>query len=433
MQGRETEAIAVLKSISCIKGRSLDSYLSSIHHRQGISKVNPGKLMDLFKRRRALQGILATMVLGLGIGVAFFGMFFGVGNLGFNVYLTRWKRKDSLFAFCIISGISSIICVVIGSGREGMQIGLELASFFCSCFAYNVLMIFTIELYPTSVRNLTTSLARQGFAFGSVFVPILTSTGRRNEFLSLGIFGLTILFCGFFALILPETKGKKIFVTRLMNKSSPRWLFMQGRETEAIAVLKSISCIKGRSLDSYLSSIHHRQGISKVNPGKLMDLFKRRRALQGILATMVLGLGIGVAFFGMWKRKDSLFAFCIISGISSIICVVIGSGREGMQIGLELASFFCSCFAYNVLMIFTIELYPTSVRNLTTSLARQGFAFGSVFVPILTSTGRRNEFLSLGIFGLTILFCGFFALILPETKGKKIFVTRLMNKSVRIA
>ena len=28
-----------------------------------------------------------------------------------------------------------------------------------------------------------------------------------------------------------------------------RWLFVQGRDTEAIAVLKSISCIKGRSLD----------------------------------------------------------------------------------------------------------------------------------------------------------------------------------------
>ena len=162
--------------------------------------------MDLFKRRWALQRILATMVLGFGIGVAFFGMLFGVGNLGFNVYLSvifnaslliptnlltlffiaRWKRKASLFAFCIISGICSVICVVlvIGSGREGMQIGLELASFFCSCLVYNVLMIFTIELYPTSVRNLTTSLARQGFAFDSVFAPILTSTGRRNEFLS---------------------------------------------------------------------------------------------------------------------------------------------------------------------------------------------------------------------------------------------------------
>ena len=162
--------------------------------------------MDLFKRRWALQRILATMVLGFGIGVAFFGMLFGVGNLGFNVYLSvifnaslliptnlltlffiaRWKRKASLFAFCIISGICSVICVVlvIGSGRERMQIGLDLASFFCSCLVYNVLMIFTIELYPTSVRNLTTSLARQGFAFDSVFAPILTSKGRRNEFLS---------------------------------------------------------------------------------------------------------------------------------------------------------------------------------------------------------------------------------------------------------
>ena len=130
MQGRDTEAIAVLKSISCIKGRSLGSYLSSIHHRQGISKANPGKLIELSKRRWALQRILATMVLGFGIGVAFFGMLFGEGNLCFNVYLSvifiaslllptnlltlffiaRWKSKVSLFSFCIISGICSIMC-----------------------------------------------------------------------------------------------------------------------------------------------------------------------------------------------------------------------------------------------------------------------------------------------------------------------------------
>jgi hypothetical protein len=113
----------------------------------------------------------------------------------------------------------------------------------------------------------------------------------------------------------------------------------------------------------------------------------------------------------------SLFAFCTTSGICSIICVVVGNGKEGIQIGLELASFFCSSLAYNVLMIFTIELFPTSVRNLTTSLARQAIVVGSVFDPIMNLAGRKNEFLSFGIFGLTILLCGFFVIVLPETRG----------------
>jgi MFS family permease len=231
MQERDIEAISVLKRIASIDISSLESYLSNIPLKQEISRVNPYKLMkDLFKRRWALQRILATMVLGFGVGVVFFGMLLGVGNLGFNIYLSvifnasllipsnlltlffiaRWKRKISLFAFCTTSGICSIICVIVGSSKKGIKIGLELASFFCARLAYNMLIIFTMELFPTSVRNSATTLARQVVAFGSVFDPILTSAGRRKEFLSFGIFGLTILLCGFFVILLPETRDRTL-------------------------------------------------------------------------------------------------------------------------------------------------------------------------------------------------------------------------------
>ena len=231
MQGRDKEAVTILRRIASIEVKSLESYLSSIPLKLEISKVNPYKLMkDLIKRRWALQRVLATMVIGFGIGVAFFGMLFGVENLGYNIYLSvifngslllpsnliplffiaRWKRKISLFAFCIISGICSILCAVVGRCREGIQIGLELASLFFSCLAYNVLLIFTIELFPTTLRNLATSLARQAVVFGSAFDPILTSAGRRNEFLCFGIFGLSILSCGFIVIVLPKTKGKNL-------------------------------------------------------------------------------------------------------------------------------------------------------------------------------------------------------------------------------
>ena len=60
-------------------------------------------------------------------------------------------------------------CVIVGKGREGIQIGLELASFFCSSLAFNVLLMFITELFPTSVRNSATSLAKQAVALGLVF------------------------------------------------------------------------------------------------------------------------------------------------------------------------------------------------------------------------------------------------------------------------
>ncbi|KAK7852924.1 organic cation/carnitine transporter 6 [Quercus suber] len=66
-----------------------------------------------------------------------------------------------------------------------------------------------------------------------------------------------------------------------------KWLFMEGRDIEAKAVLRKLASIEGNSLDLDLSSIHLGQEISTSNPYKLMkDLFKRRWALRRILATM---------------------------------------------------------------------------------------------------------------------------------------------------
>ena len=89
-----------------------------------------------------------------------------------------------------------------------------------------------------------------------------------------------------------------------------------------------------------------------------------------------------------------------------------------MQIGLELVSFFSACFAFNILLILAIELFPTTVRNSATSLVRQALVFGGVFSPMLVSAERRNGISSYVVFGLVIGCCGLFAACLPETRGK---------------
>ena len=91
-----------------------------------------------------------------------------------------------------------------------MQIGLELVSFFSACFAFNILLILAIELFPTTVRNSATSLVRQALVFGGVFSPMLVSAERRNGISSYVVFGLVIGCCGLFAVCLPETRGRAL-------------------------------------------------------------------------------------------------------------------------------------------------------------------------------------------------------------------------------
>ena len=228
MQGREEEAMAVLRGIAPQKGDgSLVASLLEIPSKQKASIGGMySSISTMFEKNWALKRILAVMVLAFGVGMVYFGMPLGVGNLGFNIYLAvtlnallempsyiatylleNCKRRISLLAFTTLSGVCSMLCVVPGKGLQGAKIGLELASFFCSCTACNVMLIYIIELFPTCVRNTATALVRQAMVCGAIFGPFLASAGRKSDLLSYGVFGAVIMFCGFSVAYLPETHG----------------------------------------------------------------------------------------------------------------------------------------------------------------------------------------------------------------------------------
>nr|KYP39421.1 Solute carrier family 22 member 5 [Cajanus cajan] len=176
--------------------------------------------------RWALKRMLAIMVLGVGIGMVYFGMPLAVGNLGFDIYLAvvfnalmeipscvatyfleNYRRKPSILAFSVASGICCILCVVVGRGLQVAKVGLSLVAFFCNVTAYNVFLIYIIELFPTSVRNTTTSLVRQATVFGSIFSPFFIAAGRKNDVFSYGVFGVVIMSSCLTLVCLPETIG----------------------------------------------------------------------------------------------------------------------------------------------------------------------------------------------------------------------------------
>ncbi|CAB4307326.1 unnamed protein product [Prunus armeniaca] len=226
-RGRKDEAVATLGRLGHWNHSSLNLYLSSIPLLEESAEVDLfSSLKNLFEKKWAFRRTLALMSVGFGVGMVYYGMPLGVGNLGFNIYLSltlnamseipsfaltlffigKWNRKSSLLTFMMISGVCSIMCVVVSS--KWLQIGLEIVSFFSANTAFSILMIYTLELFPTCVRNSATSMVRQGLVIGAIFSPVLISAGRNyNEFFSYGVFGVVIICCGVFVFSLPETKG----------------------------------------------------------------------------------------------------------------------------------------------------------------------------------------------------------------------------------
>lgn len=228
MQGREQEAMAMLKGVSSVEnGSDLTATLLKVPPKQKSSFFQLySSIAELFERRWALKRMLAIMVLGVGIGMVYFGMPLAVGNLGFDIYLAvvfnalmeipscvatyfleNYRRKPSILAFSVASGICCILCVVVGRGLQVAKVGLSLVAFFCNVTAYNVFLIYIIELFPTSVRNTTTSLVRQATVFGSIFSPFFIAAGRKNDVFSYGVFGVVIMSSCLTLVCLPETIG----------------------------------------------------------------------------------------------------------------------------------------------------------------------------------------------------------------------------------
>ncbi|KQK15764.1 organic cation/carnitine transporter 2 [Brachypodium distachyon] len=242
VRGRKQDAIETLRQIAALNGNSaITSSFSMLHacvmHQEedaaaasdssSSSSSVFAALHSMWERPWALRRLAAIMTASFGIGMVYYGMPLNVGNLGgSNLYLSvtynalaelpssilswllmgRINRRSSVIALTALAGVSSLACLVIPG--QGLRMGAELLSFFATCTAFNVVMMYSIELFPTSVRNSAVGMVRQALVLGGVAAPVLVALGRQRSFLSFGVFGLVIGCFGMFAACLPETRGK---------------------------------------------------------------------------------------------------------------------------------------------------------------------------------------------------------------------------------
>ncbi|MED6116709.1 hypothetical protein PIB30_102705 [Stylosanthes scabra] len=272
MQGREEEAMRILSGGDA----KLASRLLELPSKQEAFSNSGGMYSSIgriFGKKWSLKRISAVMVLAFGIGMVYFGMPLGVGNLGFNIYLgvalnallemltyivtyllENSKRRISLLSFTTLSGVFSILLcggVVVSLRVEALKMVLELASFFCACSASNVMLIYTMELFPTCVRNTATALVRQAIVLGAIFGPILASEGRKSDSLSYGVFGGVIMVCGFSVAFLPETHGTILCDT--MDQQENKESIVEVAELKvAVSDLFEVERNTTESIDDYL-------------------------------------------------------------------------------------------------------------------------------------------------------------------------------------
>ncbi|ESO85015.1 hypothetical protein LOTGIDRAFT_131162 [Lottia gigantea] len=173
------------------------------------------------------------------VNMVFYGLGLNVGNLGGNIYLNftisnvvetiayvlclllldRMGRKTLLCTSMLVGGIAclcTIFPVLYGSkGNFWMIIALSMVGKLGASAAFVIIYIFTIELFPTVVRNSSLGVCSFLARIGGLASPYIADLGTLisgdiGTALPLIVFGCSSVVAGILSLYLPETLRKTL-------------------------------------------------------------------------------------------------------------------------------------------------------------------------------------------------------------------------------
>lgn len=132
---------------------------------------------------------------------------------------------------------------------------------------------------------------------------------------------------------------------------------------------------------------------------------------------------LGVWLFNRFGRKKSIIACLILAAFSSFGSVLITSEDNTSKgalagkiiLSMILAKLFIT-ISFDGVYLYTVELFPTSVRNIGVGTSSAAARIGSLCSPFIVYTNRVHQLLPFAIMGINALLAGILCMTLPETK-----------------
>lgn len=307
-----------------------------------------------------------------------------------------------------------------------------------------VSFVLTQEYVGKSFWALTGSLTNLTFAVGIAVFALLGYFIREWRFLA----------------FISNTPGVFFFLLSFMLPESPRWLYSQGRTAEAEKVLQCIALSNGKEKVS-VKLKQHTGAVKKDDsaPG-VLNLLKnpvlRWRTVILIYIWFVcsflyygltlnageLGgnLYLNVALYGLvevpafplcmflieksWSgRRKSTAGFLIFAGLACMLTVFLPENSGGFFLSSSLLALYGKLnvsAAFNIIYIYSSELYPTVVRNAGLGICSMICRFGGILAPFVPSLKSLSPSIPFMVFGISAFLAGFLTLLLPETLNKPI-------------
>jgi OCT family organic cation transporter-like MFS transporter 4/5 len=207
---------------------SSSSFNNSTEDKDAVS----GSLVDVIRSPVTRSRLILAIIINLLCSVVYYGLSLNVVNLETNLYLNVILNAVAEMPAFMITAIlldklgrkpltigtlwfSGLFCFV-GSlmTNKGVWKGVKMVCGILGIFGmagtYNLLFIYTSELFPTVVRNAALGCATQAAQMGAILAPVVVVLGGSLPF---ALFSLCGIVAGLFSFWLPETLNQPLYDT----------------------------------------------------------------------------------------------------------------------------------------------------------------------------------------------------------------------------
>ncbi|EXB50915.1 Organic cation/carnitine transporter 4 [Morus notabilis] len=264
---------------------------------------------------------------------------------------------------------------------------------------------------------------------------------------------------------------------------SPRWYLVRGRPEEAMKIMRSITESNGNyglpygvivaldedakctstttttttSTTNDLNGQHDKKTKDTAVSGSLVDVIRSPVTQIRLFLAVAINFLCSVVYYGLSLNvvnlETNLYINVLLNAVAEMPAFTITAilldkyGRKPLAIGtLWFSGFFClvgslvgndgawkvvrmvcgvlgifgMAGTYNLLFIYTAELFPTVVRNAALGCATQAAQMGAILAPFVVVLGGALPF---AVFALCGILAGIHAFYLPETLNRPLYDT----------
>lgn len=213
-----------------IVDEQLDRLLIDDYAKAADPKEKRARIYDVFKHPNLRKRALIIFFDWFANSITYYGLSWNTSNLGGNDYLNfvvsgaveipaytfllltlnRWGRKSILCGSMVCAGVSLLLTMLVPQDLDWLVVTLAMIGKLSITASYGTVYIFSVEQFPTVIRNAGLGASSSAARMGSILAPVINILSEVWKPFPLIIFGALALSGGCLSLLLPETLNKKL-------------------------------------------------------------------------------------------------------------------------------------------------------------------------------------------------------------------------------